>query len=44
MKACALMTNGELNFNGVLGLSRFMVALKYLNSTLKQEDIWYLAE
>ena len=43
MKACALMASNELNFNSILELSRFMIALRYLGSELNQEDIWYLA-
>ena len=43
MKACALMASGELNFNSILEISRFMTALKYLGSDLKTEDIWFLA-
>lgn len=38
------MVNAELTFNGVISLNRFMLALKYLNSSLLQDDIWYLAE
>jgi hypothetical protein len=44
MKACAIMTNADLNFNGILELSRFMIALRYLDSSLTAEDIWFLAE
>lgn len=32
MRACALMVNGELSFTGTIDLSRFMVALKFLDS------------
>jgi hypothetical protein len=38
------MLNGELNFNGIIGLERFMVALRYLGSRLKSDDVWLLAE
>jgi hypothetical protein len=43
MKACALMASGELNFNSLIEISRFMTALKYLNSELTTEDIWFIA-
>jgi hypothetical protein len=38
------MSSGELNFNGLLDLSRFMIALKYLDAPIKTEEIWHLAE
>lgn len=38
------MSSGEMNFIGVLSLTRFMLALKYLNSDLKSEDVWFLAD
>jgi hypothetical protein len=43
MKASALMASNELNFNSILELSRFMIALRYLGSELNQDDIWFLA-
>jgi hypothetical protein len=43
MRACALMSNKELTFTGILELSRFMTALKYLGSPINSEDIWHLA-
>ena len=43
MKACALMSSGELSFNSILEISRFMVALKYLGSEITADDIWFLA-
>lgn len=44
MKSCALMASGELNFNGVIDLTRFMTSIKYIGSSIKSEDIWYLAD
>jgi hypothetical protein len=43
MKACAIMTNGELAFTGQIELSRFMVALKMIGSKLTSDEIWTLA-
>ena len=43
MRSCALMVNKELVFNGIIELSRFMIALKYLASPISSEDIWHLA-
>lgn len=43
MKACALMSTGELTFNSIIEISRFMTALKYLNSELTLDEIWFLA-
>jgi hypothetical protein len=43
MRACAIMTNKDLVFSGILELSRFMTALKYLGSPINSEDIWQLA-
>jgi hypothetical protein len=37
------MSSGELNFTGTLEISRFMTAMKYLNSPLTEEDVWFLA-
>ena len=42
MKACALMLSGDLIYTSPIELSRFMVALKYLNSTLTSDEVWYL--
>lgn len=42
MRACALISSGELNFNSIIEISRFMTALKYLNSDLTQDEIWFL--
>jgi hypothetical protein len=44
MKACALITSGEGNFEGSIELSRFMLALYYIKSPLSIEDVWLLAE
>lgn len=44
MKSCALIVSGELNFNGVIELSRFMTALRYLDAPIKSDEIWFLAE
>lgn len=43
MRSCALMVNKELNFTGMIELSRFMTALKYLSSPINSEEIWNLA-
>ena len=43
MKACALMSSGELTFTGIIEISRFMLALKYLNSEITSDEIWFLA-
>ena len=43
MKACALMSTGELTFNSIIEISRFMTALRYLNSDLSTDEIWFLA-
>ncbi len=44
MKALALIVNGELNFNGQVDLTRFMVPLKYMSSSLTKDEIWFLAQ
>jgi len=38
------MTNNELNFAGLLDLSRFMTALRYLGSVLTADEVWFLAD
>lgn len=43
MRACGLMANNELSFAGSIELQRFMTALKYLNSSLTSDEIWFLA-
>jgi hypothetical protein len=43
MKACALMSTGELTFNSIIEVSRFMTALRFLNSELTSDEIWFLA-
>jgi hypothetical protein len=43
LKACALMSNGELVFSGVLELSRFMTSLKFMGSKVTPDEIWFLA-
>lgn len=43
MKACALMSSGELTFNSIIEISRFKTALKYLNSDINIEELWFLA-
>jgi hypothetical protein len=44
MKVCALLSSGESNYEGTLELSRMQLALSYIESTLKVEDLWLLAE
>lgn len=43
MKASALITSGELTFNSIIEIERFMTALRFINSTLTQDEIWFLA-
>lgn len=43
MKACALMSSGELTFTGLIEIGRFMVALRFLNSEISSDELWYLA-
>lgn len=43
MKACALMSTGELTFNSIIEISRLMTALKYINSEITSDEIWFLA-
>lgn len=42
MKACALMSSGELTFTSIIELSRFMTALRFLNSDLTSDELWFL--
>ena len=44
MKACALAVSGDLTFTGVIELKRLMVVLKFINSELTADEIWYLAK
>ncbi len=45
MKVCALMVGGiEANFTEKIELSRFMLALSYIESPLSIEDVWLLCE
>lgn len=44
MKACALAVSGDLTFTGVIEQKRFMVVLKFINSELTADEIWYLAK
>ena len=37
------MSTGELTFNSIIEISRFMTALRYLNSDLSTDEIWFLA-
>jgi hypothetical protein len=43
MKACALMSSGELSFNSVIETSRFMTALRFLNSEITSDELWFMA-
>jgi len=43
MKACAIITSGELNYLNMIELSRFMTALRYLGSELTSDEVWFLA-
>lgn len=38
------MSAGELNFNSMIELSRLMVAIKYQQMEISQEEVWALAE
>lgn len=44
MKVCALITSGEGNFEGLIELSRLMIALYYIKSPLSSADVWFLAD
>lgn len=43
MKACALITSGELVFTSIIEISRFMTALRYTNSSITADELWFLA-
>jgi hypothetical protein len=43
MKACALMSSGELTFTGVIEISRIMLALRFINSEISSDELWFLA-
>jgi len=43
MKACALMSTGELTFSSIIEISRLMTALRYLNSEITEDELWFLA-
>ena len=44
MRACGVMANGiHIDFSGTIFLHRFMVAIKFLDSKLTEDQIWFLA-
>jgi hypothetical protein len=44
MRSCALMVNSDFNFVGYIAMERFMLSLRFLNSKLSEDEIWFLAE